>query len=494
MPTLSRRRFLATAAAIAAAPALPGIARAAAPIGPASIGLLAERRTIEVSGKAASMLALRRADGGYGLTLDAGDRFQVELTNRLDIPTLIHWHGLTPPTDQDGVPGFSQSPLEPGAIHAYDFALARPGTNWMHSHVGLQEQLLLAAPLIIRDPAESGIDEQEVVVMLHDFTFRDPDEILADLRGGAGMGAMGHDMSGMASGDMSGMSMGGEAMSGMDMSGTMSADMPMDLNDIDFDAYLANDRTLDDPEVVAVEAGGRVRLRLINGAAATNFVIDLGALVGTLIAVDGMAIVPVVASRFEIGIANRLDIRLQLPGAGAWPILAQREGDRARTGIVLASKSTTVAKLAANAETAAEALDLRFESRLLAAAPLAPRLADRVHRVDLTGGMAGYDWTLNNGALDHRRHLKVRHGERVHLVITNRTGMAHPMHLHGHHFQVIALGDKAYAGAVRDTLLVPRNAAVTLAFDADNPGTWALHCHNLYHMLAGMMTGVAYES
>jgi FtsP/CotA-like multicopper oxidase with cupredoxin domain len=480
MPSWSRRRFLASAAAIAAAPALPGIARAAAPI-----GLLAERRTIEVGGKAASMLALRRADGGYGLTLNAGDRFQVELTNKLDIPTLIHWHGLTPPADQDGVPGFSQSPLEPGARHAYDFALARPGTNWMHSHVGLQEQLLLAAPLIIRDPAEAGIDEQDVVVMLHDFTFRDPEEILAELRGGTGMGAMSHDMSGM--------DMGGEAMSGMDMSGTMSADMPMDLNDIDFDAYLANDRTLDDPEAVAVEAGGRVRLRLINGAAATNFVIDLGVLVGTLVAVDGMPIVPVVASYFEIGIANRLDIRLKLPGAGAWPILAQREGDRARTGIVLASKGATVAKLAANAETA-PTLDLGFESRLLAAAPLAPRPADRVHRVDLTGGMAGYNWTLNNGGLDHRRHLKVRPGERVHLVVTNRTGMSHPMHLHGHHFQVIALGDRAYAGAVRDTLLVPRNVAVTLAFDADNPGTWAFHCHNLYHMLAGMMTGVAYES
>src|SRR5260370_24670898 len=112
--------------------------------------------------------------------------------------------------------------------------------------------------------------------------------------------------------------------------------MAADVNDIDFDAYLANDRTLADPEVFRVERGGRVRLRIINMADSTNFVIDLGAIDGELIAVDGQPIVPVRGGKFPIAMAQRLDIRLALPaGGGAFPLLALREGDTARTGIVL---------------------------------------------------------------------------------------------------------------------------------------------------------------
>ena len=106
--------------------------------------------------------------------------------------------------------------------------------------------------------------------------------------------------------------------------------MGADVNDIDFDAYLANDRTLADPEVLRVERGGRVRLRIINMADSTNFIIDLGALDGELIAVDGAPNVPLRGAKFPLAMAQRLDIRLRLPaGGGAFPILALREGDTA---------------------------------------------------------------------------------------------------------------------------------------------------------------------
>jgi FtsP/CotA-like multicopper oxidase with cupredoxin domain len=72
--------------------------------------------------------------------------------------------------------------------------------------------------------------------------------------------------------------------------------------------------------------------------------------------------------------------------------------------------------------------------------------------------------------------------------------MAHPMHLHGHHFQVVGLNGAPVNGAVRDTVLVPVNGSVTIAFDANNPGRWLFHCHNLYHMATGMMTEVAYAN
>ena len=491
MPSLSRRRFVRLAAGAGAA----GLAGAIAGFRPAAaddaIQLRVERHVIEVDGKAATVLGVRQPDGTPGLTIAADRRFRVELENRLDEDTLIHWHGLLPPYQQDGVPGISQPALPPGQRYAYDFALGHPGTYWMHSHQGLQEQRLLAAPLIITDPAEAGLDEQPVVVLLGDFSFKDPAEILAGLRKRPATSE------GMAStGSMAGMKMGGSgSMAGMKMDGSGSmAGMTMDLNDVDYDAYLANQRTLADPEIVRVEPGGRVRLRLINGGSGTNFVIDCGALSASLVAVDGQAVVPVAGNRFDLALAQRIDLRLTLPaGGGAWPILALREGDRARTGIVLATPGAAVARLAAKGETPAGRLTLELERQLRPRDPPARRPADRRLPLDLTGDMAAYRWGLNGKEYPDGPPLTVAKGERVEVEMRNRTGMSHPMHLHGHVFQVVAIDGSRFDGALRDTVLVPPERAVTIAFDADNPGRWAFHCHVLYHMEAGMFTTVAYD-
>jgi len=444
--------------------------------------LRATRRVIEVNRKAATVFGLNQPDGRHGIVAEAGQRFHVQLVNELDEHTLVHWHGLTPPSDQDGVPELSQPALDAGSGYEYDFVLARPGTNWMHSHVGLQEQQLLAAPLIVRDPAEAARDEQEVVVMLHDFTFRDAAEVLAGLTGGRG------DMAGMAGVDHSAMSSGSSATTGLQPH----------LNDIEFDAYLANDRTLADPETIRVEAGGRMRLRVINAAASTNFWLDLGVLAGDLVAVDGHDIVPLSGSRFPLAIAQRADIRLQLPtGAGAYPILAVREGDTARTGIVLAAAGATVRRILDRADTPAGALGLELERRLtpadgsMAATTARPL---RRHVLELTGSMMGFVWGFNGRRFGEDTPLAVRQGERVEIALVNRTDMSHPIHLHGHPFQVVAIDGTAFAGAVRDTVVVPVGASVTIALAADNPGHWALHCHNLYHMAVGMMTSVRYET
>jgi FtsP/CotA-like multicopper oxidase with cupredoxin domain len=136
---------------------------------------------------------------------------------------------------------------------------------------------------------------------------------------------------------------------------------------------------------------------------------------------------------------------------------------------------------------------MALERRLRAAAPLAPRKADRVHYIDLTGEMAGYVWSLNNIVWSKDAPpLPVKAGERVELVMANRTQMPHPMHLHGHRFQVVEIDGKRFSGALRDTVLVPPGGRVVAAFDADNPGLWAFHCHMLYHMEAGMFTTIKY--
>jgi FtsP/CotA-like multicopper oxidase with cupredoxin domain len=143
----------------------------------------------------------------------------------------------------------------------------------------------MTAPLIIHDERDHA-DEQEIVVMLADFSFTPPEEIYAGLR---------------KSGSMAGM--GKEGGGGMMMSSMKAKPAAPDLNDVKYDAFLANFRTLADPETVKVEPGGRVLLRIVNSSSMSNFHVDLGGLGGELVAVDGFAIEPRRA-RFRSGSAR----------------------------------------------------------------------------------------------------------------------------------------------------------------------------------------------
>ena len=174
-------------------------------------------------------------------------------------------------------------------------------------------------------------------------------------------------------------------------------------------------------------------------------------------------------------------------------MLAQLEGEREQTGIVLVAGGAPVSRIPDAAETPSPALTLDLERSLRAEKPLAPRKADRVHTLNLTGEMAGYVWSINNVAWNKDvPPLAVAEGERVELVFVNQTPMPHPMHLHGHEFQVVEIDGERFSGAVRDTVLVTPGRRVVVAFDANNPGWWALHCHLLYHMEAGMFTTIKY--
>jgi FtsP/CotA-like multicopper oxidase with cupredoxin domain len=480
---LSRRALLGGGVAALATP--PILARAQTSTdsaGAAPTILRLERRDIEVNGKTASVYGIRQPNGTFGITTEVGKPFRVRVENGIGEPSLIHWHGLTPPWRQDGVPGISGPPIPAGGAADYDFPLRFGGTFWMHSHQGLQEQGLMAAPLIIHDERDRP-DEQAVVVMLADFSFTPAEQIFENLKKSGSMAGMAKPTDAMAS------------MSSMKKAAPMSTGQSgPDLNDVKYDAFLANDRTLADPEIVKVEPGGQVLLRIINSSAMSAYHFGFGALDGELIAVDGIEIAPVRGRRFPIAVAQRLDIRVTLPrGPGAYPLLAQLEGERNQTGIVLVAGNGAVARIPDQAQAASPALTLDFERGLRATKPLPPRKADRVHILNLTGEMAGYIWSINNIVWNKDvPPLPVKEGERVELVFVNQTPMPHPMHLHGHLFQVVEIDGVRFSGAVRDTVLIPPNRRVTVAFDADNPGLWAIHCHLLYHLDAGMFTTLKY--
>ncbi len=442
---------------------------------PATV-LQLQRRNIEVNGKPASVFGIRQPDGTYGISTEVGKPFRVRVVNQIDQPSLIHWHGLAPPWQQDGVPSVSGPPIPAGGSADYDFPLSFGGTFWMHSHQGLQEQSLMLAPLIIHD--ERAQSDQEIVMMLNDFSFTPPQQIFENLKKSGSMP------------NMAGRAMRTARLTGM---AELSPAVP-DLNDVKYDAFLANDRTLADPQVVSVEPGGKVLLRVINASSMSNYHVDLGRLDGTLIAVDGLRTAAVRGRRFPIAAAQRLDLRLKIPRATmAYPVVAILEGERHQTGIVLATGGATIARVPELADDASPPLTLALEWRLRAKKPLKQHKPDRVYTLNLTGEMAHYIWSINDIVWSPDvPPLEIAEGERVQLNLVNRTPMPHPMHLHGHPFQVVEIDGARFSGALRDTVLVPPGRRITVAFDANNPGLWAFHCHLLYHLEAGMFITFKY--
>jgi FtsP/CotA-like multicopper oxidase with cupredoxin domain len=461
----NRRSFLKSSAGVC------GVVMAGTPWKPALAAtpiLAIASRTIEVNKKAATVFSVLGSNGKPGMVAREGDRFSGDLLNASGEPLQMHWHGqVKAPANQDRARPDGGA-LAIGKTDAHDFELT-PGTHWMHSH-SLSEQQLLAAPMVAIEKDAGGV--QDVVVMLHDFAFRPPQDILAELGGGgahSGHGAGGGMMGKMMKGGMMGMT---------------------HANDVKYDAFLANDRTLDDPDVVTVEKGSGVRLRIINGGTATAFFISTPGLKSSCIAADGSSCLPISQAAYPLAQGQRIDLMVDIPRqGGAFPVLAQVEGDRFVTGIVLATAGAPIGKLLAAADTPQGLTDLAFETQLRAASPMAEKPADTSFMVML-GEEPGYRWTINGRAHGEHQPFDVRQGERVEMTFMNPTTMMHPMHLHGHRFQVVAIGGRRFPGALRDTVIVPAHNPVTVAFDANQKGAWFLHCHHLYHMASGMMTEV----
>ncbi len=405
------------------------------------------------------MVAIRQPDGFLGIKMPSNEPFVARVENHTGEPSLIHWHGLEVPWRQDGVPGISAPAIQPGGDAHYDFSFRQQGTYWMHSHYGLQLQSLMAAPFVITDPSNR---EREIVLLLADFSFTPPGEIYAQLRS--------------------------RRVEARPQKGP-------DLNDVRYDAFLANGRTFADPEIIDAEPGESVRLRIINASSMSAYYLHLGALEGELIAVDGRAIKPMKSPVFPLTVAQRADVRLKMPQSpGSHAIVAVLEGERRQTGIILRVAKSNVPKIPETAARPAPPVTLALEQLLRPTQSLAARPIDRRYLVRLTGSMKGYRWSINNMPWNQDvPPLLVKEGQRVELEMRNETRMGHPMHLHGHTFQVVAINGRRFSGALRDTVLVPPKTTVTVALDANNPGRWAFHCHLLYHLQAGMFQTVLYE-
>lgn len=507
--SLPRRSFLATAGLVATGVALErfgpdqlrlfgssadsgGLPPAGMPDG--AVRLAAAPDVVDLGGRSAKTWTFNGSLPGPELRVRAGQVLRVDFENRLPAATSIHWHGVAIRNDMDGVPRFTQSAIAPGARFLYEFGVPDPGTYFFHPHVGLQLDRGLYGVLIVEDPAEAGRYDREAVIVLDDWTDgvgETPDQILKRLQAGemdhtgmdgamSGMAGMDHSMAGM------------EHAAGSRVEVKPSAPLGEDTGDIRYPLYLVNGRQARSPATVTGRPGDRVRLRIVNAAADTAFRLALGGHRLTVTHADGFPVLPVVGDALLLGMGERYDAIVQLED-GVFPLVAVAEGKSAQALAVVRTNGGSAPRASVRPPELRRRLVTVDDLQAADGVDLGPLTPQRIHRLVLDGDMATYRWTINGHTMHGGAPLEVRKGERVRLVFDNRSTMFHPMHLHGHTFQVrrSRLRDP---GPRKDTVIVRPGERVTVDFDAANPGRWMLHCHNAYHQAGGMMTELLYTA
>ncbi|GAA2932021.1 multicopper oxidase family protein [Streptomyces thioluteus] len=452
------------------------------------VKLTAARTELDLGGRKVTSWAYGDTLPGKEIRVTAGDTLALRLANHLPQATSLHWHGLPLRNDMDGVPGVTQRPIAPGAAFDYRFAVTHPGTYWVHPHSGVQQDRGLYAPLIVEDPKEPLKYDKEWVVVLDDWVDgvegSTPDAVMAELAKG-----MSHDMGGGMGGmhhmSMTSASVSSDGPSRMLM-GATSPVLGGDAGDVAYPYYLVNGRTPDAPETFTAKPGDRIRVRFVNAGGDTAFRVALGGHRMTVTHTDGFPVRHVETDSLLLGMGERYDV-LVTAGDGVFPLTALAEGKK-RTALALLR---TGGGSAPDADVRPKELDATplTADRLRAddTVALPSRRPDRTLVFELTGSMTKYDWAINGRRYASSDRYPVKAGERVRLAFVNRTGMWHPMHLHGHTFALPGGGPR------KDTVIVLPGKRVEVDFDADNPGVWMLHCHNVYHGESGMMTLVGYR-
>ena len=400
----------------------------------------------------------------------AGDVVQVRVRNGLPVETSVHWHGIRLHNAADGVPGITQDPIAAGADYTYTFRASDPGTYFLHPHSGVQIDRGLYAPLIIDDPAEPGGYDHEWVLVLDDWTDgvgKSPDDILAAFKSEHGTISQGmnHDMGGM---------------------GGMGRSPLGDVGDITYPHYLINGRIPTSPQTLTAKPGQRARIRIINAAADTLFRVALGGHTLTVTHTDGYPVQAQQTRSFYIAQGERVDLLVTLAD-GVFPLVASAEGKQGQ-GLILVRSGSGSAPTATIRPAELDTDPLLLAALMPAEASRLPqREPDQVEQVTLNGQMKPYAWGMNGKTFGSDTPIRTNAGRRVRLQMTNMTMMAHPMHIHGHTWSLPGNG-----GLRKDTVLVLPMQTLTADLEADNPGRWAYHCHNIYHAEIGMMTTLQY--
>ncbi|MBT3703129.1 MAG: multicopper oxidase family protein [Alphaproteobacteria bacterium] len=410
---------------------------------------------------------------GRPLFVNQGGIIDLSLSNQLLEDTSIHWHGIRTPNKMDGVPFVTQKAVPPGGHFQYRFACEDAGTYWYHPHANSAEQIGrgLFGPLIVWEEKPLPVD-RELVWMVADWLIGKDDKVSHNY-------AQMHDNS--------------------------------------HAGRFGNLITVNGQHRPAIDAqpGERIRLRIINAASARILSFDFPGLSGWWIALDGQPIQPrgLGGNPLYIPPGGRADLVLDVPiEAKSGAVFGVADATYRNQRNKLASfrisgkqvRSTALAapkKMADNPHSqpildGANLKTVTFEGGAMGGLRSA-MLDDKQMPLRQLAGK-GVVWATNGKIWSSLEEIARQDklfnldlGKTYVFRLQNKTAFPHPIHLHGHSFQVIAVnGKKKAVPEWRDTVLVFPDEKVDIAFVADNPGDWLMHCHVLGHVTAGMIAAV----
>ena len=260
-----------------------------------------------------------------------------------------------------------------------------------------------------------------------------------------------------------------------------------------YDVYAVNGKHASAAAPLKVRKGDKVRLRILNPSSGTTYLVRLAGHRLAVTHADGRPVRPVSVDVLRIGMGERYDAEFIADNPGRWPLLVQPADTRHEAEPLQIVLYEGVTSRTVSTDSRTDLQTLRYDDLNALPEDGVPSVGsrtDRTVRLQLSGGMMGSPfWTINGNRYPDTEDVKVDRGERVRLEYFNMSMMAHPMHLHGHFFEVDAPGRPR-----KDTVLVPAHMGrVAIEFIADNPGKWLHHCHNLYHHMAGMANVVRVE-
>jgi FtsP/CotA-like multicopper oxidase with cupredoxin domain len=484
---------------------------------------------VNYTGKKVKAIAINGQVPAPTLTFTEGDTAEIHVHNRMHHETSIHWHGLILPNEQDGVPYLTTAPIKGHHTHIYRFPIVQNGTYWYHSHTMLQEQNGMYGAFIIHKRKVPSLlkraeGEAEQVILLSDWTNENPHQIQRSLHNAT-------DWYGIKKGSTQNY---GEAIAngylGTKLVNEWKRMLPMDVADVYYDQFWINGKEkLINP---TFKAGEKVRLRIVNGSASSYFWLQYAGGKMTVVANDGIDVVPVEVDRMIIAVAETYDVEVIIPENGSYEFRATAEDRTKFTSIFLGEgkeiKAPDLPKLNyfegmkmmngmmkmngkmddmgmqmslqqmdMNAVMYQEKWDtlttLNYAMLKSPEKTTLPNAPFRELHFELTGNMNRYVWTLNNKTVSETDRILIKQGENIRIILYNGSMMRHPMHLHGHFFRVLnGQGEYAPLKNVLDMMPMERD---TIEFHASEKyGDWYFHCHILYHMMAGMGRIFRYEN
>ncbi len=502
--------------------------------------LYVSEKMITVNGKSSMATLINDSLPAPTLKMQEGDTVTIRVHNQLNESTSIHWHGLLVPFEMDGVPGISFDGIPANSTFTYKFKLIQSGTYWYHSHTGFQEQTGMRGAIVIEPKGrERHPIEEDHVILLSDWTHRDPHNLLKLLKQRADfdnyhLPDFKKLLSDIAATDL-------EAAYDKRKTWNQMRMMPTDFTDLSGETtftYLMNGKTTAANWTQLVKAGQPVKLRFINGSAQTIFDVRIPGLKMKVVATDGIDVAPVDVDDFRIGVAETYDV-IVTPTKDAHTIFAQNIDRSGYVATTLATKkgarpaipamdkiewltmADMMGAMGSNGYNAKHAKteydfksDMRVDSprmnlddpginlrnidrKVLNYSQLRSvgdeimaeqRKPTREIEIHLTGNMERYIWALDGIMFKDAPPVNIKPGERVRITLVNDTMMNHPMHLHGM-WSDLRMPSGEFQVRKHTIMVQP---AQKISFDVTGEaGRWAWHCHLLYHMEAGMFREVA---